>query len=658
MELTRELYWNVGHGAATLLPMYLAVLIALGVMVKHFLLKIEIYKQGLPLERTDRLDDRALRALRDIFWQRRVIRKRWPGLVHGLFFWGFSVLTLGTILVFIQADVTDPLLDRKFLTGFFYLFFSLSLDIAGLLCLGMLAGLLVHRYNSSADVVITRLDTTMYAVLAAILATGFVVEGARMAVTELGTQLSYWSPVGLLFAVSLSWISQEGLRGLHSVMWWIHLALVIGFIVLIPFTRLKHIVTTSLNYLFESLEPKGKLAKLDLENEDAETFGATNLQELTWKDIFDSDACTTCKRCQERCPAFSTGKPLSPMKVVTTIGKIATTDPQANLLEAVGEDAIWSCTTCGACQNGCPAAVEHIGKIVEFRRAMVLTHATFPSELMDTFNNLENQSNPWGFNEDTRADWCKDLPVPRIAEKEAVDILWFVGCAGSFDDKAIKTSRAIASILIKAGVNFAILGREERCNGDMARRCGNEYLAQMMIAENVETMGRYTFKRILTGCPHCYNTIKNEYPEFGADYDVVSHVDYIWELIESGALKIKGDLTDTITFHDSCYFGRWNDIYESPRRILIAMHRHGGMVEVVDNRENAICCGGGGGRMFLEETQGERINEVRCRQILDTGAATVAVACPFCLTMLKDGMNSLKGNTGVSDIAQLVDSVT
>jgi Fe-S oxidoreductase len=498
----------------------------------------------------------------------------------------------------------------------------------------------------------------MHGLLLTILLTGFFIEGSRIAVNEIGTPLALWSPIGLLFAKGLSVIDEGGLRLLHKVTWWVHLLLVMTFFALIPLTKFRHIFTTSINYFFDNLEPKGKLVKLDLEDEDAETFGATNLQELTWKDIFDTDACTLCMRCQEVCPAFTTGKPLSPMNVVNQLGEIAFNDPEANLIDTIGEEALWACTTCGACQNICPAAIEHVGKVIECRRAMVLMHATFPPEMQDTFSSLENQSNPWGFSEDTRADWCKEFDVPLMADKPDVDILWFVGCAGSFDDRAIETSKAIARLLIKAGVNFAILGREERCNGDMARRSGNEYLAQIMIAENVETLNRYKPKTILTSCPHCFNTIKNEYPEFGANFDVVSHVDFILELIEKGALAIKEDYPGKITYHDSCYLGRWNDTYDSPRKIISSIAGNGNLVEMVKNRDNAMCCGAGGGRMFMEETLGERINHVRCSQAIGTGADTVASACPFCLTMFRDGIRDNNGNQDVKDISQLVDAVT
>jgi Fe-S oxidoreductase/nitrate reductase gamma subunit len=660
MELTRELYWNVGHGAPTLVPMYFLFFLAIGLAAWFILHRLPVYKQGQSIERTDQLEVRVRRALMNILQQKKVTKTKPAGLDHGLFFWGFGILTAGTTLVFIQADFTAPLFGGEFLKGWFYVLFSLVLDVAGLVCIVMLVRLLLKKYRDARDngPEILPLDFTMHGLLIAVLLTGFIIEGARMAATELGTGLSYASPVGLVFALPISGIEEAGLLKLHRVMWWLHLALVMCFIILIPLTRLKHVYTISANYLFESLGPKGKLVKLDLEDENNESFGATNIEELTWKDIFDTDACISCMRCQENCPAFNTGKPLSPMEVIHKLGDVATVNQKANFLKTVGDDSLWSCTTCGACQVNCPAVVEHINKIVEMRRAAVLMHAEFPGELMETFNNLENQSNPWGFDYASRADWCKNLDVPIMAEKGEADVLWFVGCAGSFEDKSIKISKAMVSILNKAGVDFAILGQEEKCNGDMARRCGNEYLAQMMIAENVETLNQYKPKRILTGCPHCYNTIKNEYPEFGAEYDVVSHVEFINELIIDGRLQVKGDLAENITFHDSCYFGRWNDIYEAPRKVLSAINRTGDVVEMEKNRDLAMCCGAGGGRMFLEEDQGERINNSRCQQAIDTGANTITSACPFCLTMLSDGLQALEGSQSLKDIAQLVDSVT
>ena len=659
MEFTREIYWNVGHNAVTLIPMYFLALAAIGIMVKGFLKRVERYKSGLPLNRTDQPGKRILHLVANVLLQKKVTRVRWPGLLHGLFFWGFGLLFVGTTLIFIQADFTDLLFEVRFLKGPFYLIFSIILDVAGLVCILMLGGLFVRRYFFTPEgLQIKKDDAFMHGLLMAILLTGFLIEGSRIAVTELGTPLSFWSPVGLMVAKGIPSIGESGLRVLHKVTWWFHFLLVMVFFISIPLTKFRHIFTTGINYFFDDLGPKGRLVSLDLENEDAETFGAANLKEMTWKDIFDTDACTICMRCQDRCPAFITGKPLSPMNVVNQLGEMAFSDPEANLIETIGEDVLWSCTTCGACQTICPASVEHVKKIIECRRALVLMEANFPQELHDTFSSLENQSNPWGFSEDTRADWCKGLDVPLMADNPDVDILWFVGCAGSFEDSGIETSKAIAAILKKAGVRFAILGTEERCNGDMARRCGNEYLAQMMISENIEILNRYNPKRILTGCPHCYNTIKNEYPDLGASFEVVSHVDFINELLQSGKIKVKQEgLDKKITYHDSCYLGRWNDVYESSRQILSTITLQGTFIEMDKNNENAMCCGAGGGRMFMEETLGEYINNVRSRQAIDTGAEIISTACPFCTTMFKDGLRAIEGTQDVREIAQLVNMV-
>lgn len=659
MEFTREIYWNVGHGAGTLVPMYLLVIAAIAVVVKMFLQRREVYRQGLPLNRTDQLGTRITEMLGKVLLQKNVTRAKIPGMFHGLFFWGFFLLLIGTTLIVIQADFTDLFFGYKFLKGNIYKLFSITLDTAGLVAVVMLGALFVRRYFFKPEGLETKIDDAiMHSLMTIILLSGFVIEGSRMAVTELGTPVAAWSPVGNLLAQSMTGMGEETLRMIHKLTWWFHLLLVMAFIVLIPFTKFRHILTTSANYLFADRGPKGRLQSIDLEDETAETFGANSVKEMTWKDIFDADACTLCKRCQDRCPAWATHKPLSPMKMINHIGEVAFNNPEANLIETIGRDELWSCTTCRACQDICPASIEHVGKIVELRRSMVLMEAEFPPELQETFSNLENQSNPWGFSEDTRANWCKGLDVPLMADKPDADILWFVGCAGSFSDRGIVTSKAIASILNKAGVSFAIMGTEERCNGDMARRCGNEYLAQMMIAENVETLNQYKPKRILTGCPHCYNTIKNEYPDFGARYDVVSHVDFINELLESGQLKVKTSLASKISHHDSCYLGRWNGIYDSPRQVLSAINGQGEQVEMSKNMDNAMCCGAGGGRMFMEETVGERINNVRAKDAISTGANIVSAVCPFCITMFSDGMRDNGSTCKVMDIAELVDIAT
>ncbi len=637
MEFTREIYWNVGHGVWTLLPMYLLTLGAFFVLIKVFLQRIAVYKQGLPLNRTDRTAERIQGMITKILFQQKVIRVRWPGLLHGLFFWGFGLLFIGTCLIVVQADFTDLLFDVKFLTGTFYKLFSIVLDLAGLVCIVMLAGLFVRRYFFPPEGLETKKDDAiMHGLLFAILLTGFVIEGARMAATEMGTPLAAWSPVGLGVASLLSGLGEPTLLLLHKGTWWFHLLLVMAFFILITYTIFRHIVTTSANYFFEDLGPKGKLVNLDLEDEDAETFGATNLKELTWKDIFDGDACTLCKRCQDRCPAYNTGKPLSPMKLVNQIGDAAFNDPDVNLIELIGKDVLWACTTCRACQEICPASIEHISKIVDLRRSMVLMEGEFPGEeVMTAMEATEVNGNPLGIGYAERGEWAEELGVSVLAEDREIDVLYFVGCYGSFDKRNIAVAKSFVKLCQAAGVKLGILGKEEKCCGEPMRKMGNEYLYQTLAMENIELIKSYEIKKIVTTCPHCYNTLEKDYRDLGLEVEVVTYTVFLEELIQSGRLKIHSENL-SCTYHDSCYLGRHNDIYDAPRSLIRAAG--GSLVEMKKNRAEAFCCSAGGGRIMAEENIGERINIKRVNMAVETGAGILLSNCPFCLTMFEDGV--------------------
>jgi Fe-S oxidoreductase len=413
------------------------------------------------------------------------------------------------------------------------------------------------------------------------------------------------------------------------------------------------------------------MIKTDIEDEEAETFGLGKVSELNWKNVLDLYACTECGRCEEQCPADMTGKPLSPKRVIhdakidlfEQAGAILAKDnesvePLIRENSPISDDVLWSCTTCRACEDICPVNIQHLDILLEARKYQVLMESNFPPELQETFNNLENQSNPWGFGSDTRADWSKDLEVPLMTDNPEAEVLYYVGCAASFDDRGKKIARAMARVLKKAGVNFAILGEEERCNGDVARRAGNEYLAQMMIAENVEILNQYKPKKILAGCPHCYNTIKNEYPRFGAHYPVVHHSEFLLDLVKQGRLKTNGNRIDSLTYHDSCYLGRWNGIFEAPRDLLLMVNKGSRLIEMNRNADKGLCCGAGGARMFMEETIGKRINHERAEEVIATGARRAAAACPFCITMLRDGINDNNGDVEVKDIAEILDETT
>ncbi len=655
MEISREIYWNVGHGVGTLLPMYLLTFAAIAVLASAFMRRIKVYKQGQPVDRLDQLPIRITNLAKNVLLQSKVTLVKGPGLVHGLFFWGFFLLFLGTCLIVIQADFTDLLFGVKFLEGNFYLFFSVVLDLAGLVALVMLGSLFVRRYFVRPDGLETiKDDAIIHGLLFAILISGFVIEGARMAVTEMGTSLAFWSPVGLVFAKGMAGLGEEHLRSLHRLTWWFHLLLVMAFIVLIPFTKLRHIFTTSLNYLFEDLGPTGKLVSIDMEDEEAESFGAAAITDLTWKDIFDADACTQCKRCQDRCPAYNTDKPLSPMKIVNQIGEVAFENPKANLIETCDKDAIWACTTCLACQDICPASIEHVKKIIDMRRNMVLMEGEFPGEeVMTAMEQTEVNGNPLGLGYASRGDWAEEIGIKPLSEDPDVDILYFVGCYASFDKRNIKIAKSFVSLCQAAGIKVGILGKEEKCCGEPMRKMGNEYLYQSLALENVELIKGYNVKKVVTTCPHCFSTLAKDYQDLGLEIEVESYTVFLEDLLKTGKLKVNAEELHC-TYHDSCYLGRHNDIYDAPRSLIKAA---GGQITEMDkNRAEAFCCSAGGGRIMAEEKLGDRINIQRVKMAVETGAPTLLSNCPFCLTMFEDGVKgaNVEDKLNTKDIAEVL----
>jgi Fe-S oxidoreductase len=463
-------------------------------------------------------------------------------------------------------------------------------------------------------------------------------------------------------------------EGISNTAWWVHNLVVLLFLNLLPRSKHFHIITAIPNVFFRKLEPTGALSKMDLEN--AETFGTSHINQFNWKQVLDMYSCTECGRCSSHCPATMSGKNLAPRQLLLDLRDYLYEHQQEMTSKGPGQengevgenivgdklvhdDVLWACTTCRACEEACPVLIEYVDKIVDMRRHLVQEEARFPTELTRTFKGMETQGNPWGLGYEKRADWAEGLEVPLLSEHPEAEYLYFVGCAGAFDDRNRKTTMAFTRILKKAGVSFAILGREEPCNGETARRLGNEYLFQTMAQNTIEVFNNHSVKKIIVNCPHCFNTLKNEYPQFGGQYEVIHAAELISRLVQEGKLTLQGEAAKKVTYHDSCYYGRYNDIYDSPREVLAKipgtqvqeMHRH---------KRTGMCCGGGGGWMWMEEPADKRVNHLRVEQALATNPDVIAVSCPFCMIMLNDGLKAKNADDKVEmlDVVELVEKAT
>jgi len=654
MSPTRELYWNVpGHLILYAIFVVVAFIAAYGIYRRF-----RLWKLGQPEERFGHVVERLVAVFKDAVAQGSIMRDRAPGAMHVAIFSSFIILTIGTFLVLLQADFRIQILF-----GQFYLWYSLVLDLFGVLFIVGILAAIIRRYVVKPKRLNAILDDSIILPLLILIGiTGFLIEGARIAATN--PDWAAWSPIGV-WASKL--FTAENAEGAHRGLWWVHLFLSFAGIAYVPFSKLFHVLASPVNMYFKNTNPRGQLSTMDLEN--SETFGVSDINEFTWKQLLDLDACTECGRCQDQCPAFNSEKPLSPKKLIQDLQGYMSkrgpelikakktgseADPEFIVGNAVTEDEMWACTTCMACQEHCPVGIEHIQKIVDLRRGQVLMESKFPNELNPAYKGLETNSNPWNMGAATRADWSEGLDVPTIADKDDVDYLWFVGCAGAFDDQAKETSKALAKILNAAGVSYAVIGADEQCCGDPARRSGNEYVFQMLAEANVEMFKNIKFKKVITACPHCFNVIANEYPQFGGEFEVVHHTEVIAELLKEGKINVSGDGIDSAAYHDSCYLGRYQNIYDAPREILEAVS--GKKTKELDrHHDSSFCCGAGGARMFMEEDIGTRINHIRIDEAVKAGVDTLGVGCPFCLVMLQDAVKE-KGieNIQVEDLAQLV----
>jgi Fe-S oxidoreductase len=656
----REVFGNIPDAVKVAFYTVIPVLLVYGSVL--FANRVKNWQRGAPDDRstTPRNIARRLADFRAGVYMQTLMRDPVAGIMHSAIYFGFLVLTAVTAVLEIDHQLPE---DAKFLHGVTYQGYSFVGDAAGLVFLGGVAMAVVRRYlvRPYRIRIKSKPEHALILGLFAVLGlTGFLAEIFRIALDG-RPEFEEWSFVS--YPLSSLVDGSDNLAGLHQAMWIVHVLSFVGFLAILPVTMLRHMFTSPLNmYLRDRERPKGAMKPLpNLMETELESFGASTVSEMTWKQLLDTDACTMCGRCTSVCPAHATGKPLDPREIVLKTGEVmaATGSPQVSpplgvdaeitigadsLFERISPEEIWSCTSCKACDEICPVNIEILDKILDMRRYLSLMESNFPTELGNAYRSMENSSNPWGMSQGERADWAKgfegDEEVTVVDPGDAFDheYLYWVGCAGSFDDKNRKVSQAMAKLMTRAGLDFAILGPSELCTGDPARRSGNEYLFQMLAMQNVEALNGMGVRKIVTQCPHCFNTLANEYPQLGGHFDVIHHSQLLEGLIETGKLDLSdARLDERLVYHDSCYLGRHNDVYLAPRKVIGSL----GGVEVVEaprNGNKGLCCGAGGARMWMEEHVGKQVNVERSQELLATGASRIATACPFCYIMIDDGV--------------------
>lgn len=647
------------------------LLAATGIFIVSARKILNLINLGKPINRFNDVKTRIKNVFVIAIAQKKLFRDPVAGIVHALIFWGFILFISAVVETFIQGFL--PSFNFSFL-GYIFSLMTITQDLFGLL---VIVSVLISLYRRFV-LKVKRLDVEKHGkfdaafILIMILFVVISMFGQNASHYVMAGKLDYEVRPIISYLAGIMYQGDKNAASLgFEIFWWLHVFLILGFLNYLPYSKHLHVLTSIPNVYFSKTgDEKNILQPINFEDENAEYFGADDVQKFSWKQLLDGFSCTECGRCTAVCPANTVGKPLSPRKIITDI-RDRTQDKGVLLFSKDGDvtiedkpllggytstEEIWACTTCMACVQECPVMIEHIDSIVEMRRHLVLTESNFPSELQNTFRSLENNFSPWAFNPSDRAEWAEGLNIKTLAEDPGGDYLFWVGCAGSYDNRYKKVSVSFSKIMQNAGIDFRILGNEEKCNGDTARRLGNEYLAQEMMKGNIETLNGYGVKKIVTACPHCYNSIKNEYKQFGGNFEVYHHSEIINEVVKNGKIKLKKqEHARKITFHDSCYIGRYNDIYEQPRTALIEIAGDN-LVEMERNRSKGFCCGAGGGRMFLEDSEESRVNIERTKEAVATGAETIASACPFCMTMISDGVKSLdKSETiEIQDIAEIV----
>jgi len=621
-------------------------------------------------DRFSGVGERIIRIIKVVFGQSKLLREPVAGSIHFIIFWGFVIFLFAVTESIIQGFYSP--FSWEFL-GRMYLLISSVSDVFGLLVIISVLIALFRRFivkiprlqlerSSQVDAVVI-----LFLILFVVLSM-YGQNAASISIS--GVQEYEVKPISAAIS-SLFFTESSSPLIVYTIFWWAHIVFIFAFLNYLPYSKHLHVLASVPNVYFANLDSvRNTLKPIDLEDEEIDFFGAADIEHFSWKQILDGYSCTECGRCDSVCPANIVGKSLSPRNILINIRK-RTADKAPLLVQGqtegdqfektlvhdyIEDKVLWQCTTCMACVQECPVMIEHVDSIVDMRRDLVLSESVFPPNLNNVFKSIETNFTPWAFNQADRANWAEGLDIKTLAEDKDGEILFWVGCAGSFDDRYKKVTQALAKLMQKANIDFRILGTEEKCNGDTARRLGNEYLAQMMMKDNIETLNNYGVKKIVTACPHCFHSLKNEYKQFGGNYEVLHHTQLIEEITNDGRIKIKAaEKKEKLTYHDSCYLGRYNDVYDSPRESLKKIDSFN-FVEMPRNKSKGLCCGAGGGRMFLEDEEGGKINIERTKEALETGTDNIASACPFCMTMLTDGVKHFEKSeeVKVKDIAEIV----
>lgn len=656
MNPTLELYWNIpGY-----ILFYTFAIIALGIFVQRAYRLYSLLRLGGKENRFDDIGKRVIFFMTGVLGQwctlRSVSKKDLSGMGHFFMFWAFVLFFINYAYLFVwgvwhkRGSLTE-------LGNIFSSVFSSVLEVLALLAIGAVIWALIRRYLVRAERLERGFEPAIILILVfLLLATHFVGEAIRMSVFH----GAHGGMVSSALSGPLGGFSQSTGETLHYIVWWFHIFILFSFLVYIPYSKHLHIFASLFNLFFRALPPKGGLPPIDVETD--ENLGVGEIEQFTWKQLLDLYACAECGRCEASCPAYLSGKPLSPQRMIRNlkihlIGRRGRRKGSAPSLigGAISEEEIWDCLTCYACQEVCPVSNEHIHKINELRRNLVLMDNKIPETAERALRTLMMRGDPWTGAQYLRMDWTDGLDVKVLSKGGHADLLFWVGCTGALDERNRKVTLSFSNLMKQAGVNFGILGAEESCCGDPARRMGQELLFQTQAQRNIQTFKRYNVKRIVTLCPHGYNTLKNEYPQFGGEFEVIHHTELIAELIKEGRLEPVKRVDKKVTYHDPCYLGRVNDVYAAPRTILSSIPGLN-FIELERNKKDSFCCGGGGGHLWIEENVGKRINVMRTEDVIGAQVDIVATACPFCLQMLEEGIKKkhVQESIEAMDVSELL----